>query len=61
MVYKCMRAGIGVVASRAATTELAIKVAEQVNMTLIGFVRAGRMTLYTHPKRVSTEDCREGA
>lgn len=61
MVYKCMRAGIGVVASRAATTELAIKVAEQVNMTLIGFVRAGRMTIYTHPERVSTEDRSDGA
>ncbi len=57
MVYKCMRAGIGVVASRSATTKLAIEVADQVGMTLIGFVRGRRMNVYTHPERI----CLEGA
>ena len=55
MVYKCMRAGIGIVASRSATTKLAIEVADQLGITLIGFVRGRRMNVYTHPERIRPE------
>jgi len=41
-----------VVISRAAPTDLAIKLAEKVGITLVGFVRGERMNIYTHPQRI---------
>lgn len=38
--------------SRAAPTSLSIERAEALNMTLVGFVRGRRMSVYTHPYRV---------
>jgi len=52
MVAKCCRAGIPVLASRGATTTLAVEVAKTVGITLIGFVRKGRMNIYSHEGRV---------
>jgi len=39
-------------ASRTASTCLGVKIAESFGLTLVGYVRKGRMTLYTHPERV---------
>jgi len=41
-----------IVISRAAPTDLAIKLAQRVGITLIGFVRRERMNIYTHPERI---------
>jgi FdhD protein len=41
-----------IVISRAAPTDLAIKLAKRVGITLIGFVRGERMNIYTHPERI---------
>jgi FdhD protein len=41
-----------IVISRAAPTDLAIKLAQRVGITLIGFVRGERMNIYTHPERI---------
>lgn len=41
-----------VVISRAAPTDLAIKLAKRMGITLIGFVREKRMNIYTHPQRI---------
>lgn len=41
-----------VVISRAAPTDLAIKLAKRVGITLVGFVRGKRMNIYTHPERI---------
>lgn len=41
-----------VVISRAAPTDLAIKLAKRVGITLVGFVRGERMNIYTHPERI---------
>ncbi len=41
-----------IVISRAAPTDLAIKLAQIVGITLIGFVRRERMNIYTHPERI---------
>jgi len=41
-----------IVISRAAPTDLAIKLAQKVGITLVGFVRGERMNIYTHPQRI---------
>jgi len=41
-----------VVISRAASTDLAIKLAKRAGITLVGFVRGRRMNVYTYPQRI---------
>lgn len=52
MVAKAARAGFEVVAAVSAPTSLAIDVAERLGITLCGFVRGDRATVYTHPRRI---------
>ncbi|NMB78472.1 MAG: formate dehydrogenase accessory sulfurtransferase FdhD [Methanomicrobiales archaeon] len=52
MVKKSAHAGIPVIVSRAATTDKGIATAEAANITLVGFSRADRFTVYTHPERI---------
>ncbi|MDI6719091.1 MAG: formate dehydrogenase accessory sulfurtransferase FdhD [Methanomicrobiales archaeon] len=52
MVRKCLVAGIPIIASRGATTSLAIETAERTGLCVIGFVRAGKMNIYTHPEHI---------
>lgn len=53
MVLKGVSLGIPLIASVSASTEQGVVVAKAANMTLIGFVREGRMNIYTHAKRIS--------
>jgi len=43
---------LSIVISRAATTDLAIKLAKRVGITLVGFARGEGMNIYTHPERI---------
>jgi FdhD protein len=52
MATKCARWGIPVVVSRAAPTALAIKIAQQRGITMIGFMRGKRLNIYSHPDRI---------
>jgi len=54
MVLKAARCGIPLIASRAAPISSGVKVAEVTGITLICFLREGRMNIYTHPERVLT-------
>lgn len=53
MIAKSARAGLEVVAAISAPTSLAIAAAEKSHITLCGFVRKDRATIYTHPGRFS--------
>lgn len=53
MVHKCAAAGIGMIAAVSAPTSLAIEVALAANVTLIGFTRAGRHTVYANAERLT--------
>ena len=53
MSRKCILAGIPVIASRGATTSLAIEMGDVTGLTIIGFIRGGRMNIYTAPERVA--------
>lgn len=52
LVAKSARAGIELIAAVSAPSSLAIEAAERSNITLCGFVREGRATIYTHPQRI---------
>ncbi|KFZ38960.1 formate dehydrogenase [Shewanella mangrovi] len=52
MVQKAASAGVEVLFAISAVTALAAEVAEKSNITLVGFCRQGRATVYTHPHRL---------
>lgn len=52
MVIKVARANIPIIASRTAPISSGIECAEKSCITLIGFARAKRMNIYTHPRRI---------
>jgi FdhD protein len=52
MVLKSVRAGIEIMLAVSAPTSLAIEVAEKFDVTLCGFVRGTRATVYTHSHRI---------
>jgi FdhD protein len=52
MVLKVARAHIPIVVSKAAVIDRGIEAAERLGVTLIGFARENRFTIYTHPERV---------
>ena len=61
MVTKTIRAGLPIICSVSAPTALAVDIADHHNLTLIGYLRGGRMNLYTHPERVGGRlESREG-
>jgi FdhD protein len=55
MVQKTTVLGAPLMASISGPTGLAVRVAEQAGLTLVGFVRNGRHTVYTHPERLASE------
>lgn len=54
MVMKSASAGIPIVAAISAPTSLAVEFAEEAGITLIGFARGERFTIYTCPGRIHT-------
>jgi len=52
VLLKVSKIGIGVLISKAAPTDLALKLAEELGITAIGFARGTKMNIYTHPHRV---------
>jgi FdhD protein len=52
IVQKALGAGIPIVAAVSAPSSLAIDLAASASQTLVGFARAGRFNIYTHPERL---------
>ena len=52
MVSKAANAGIPIVISRSAPTDKGIRTADLAGVTLIGFARGNRFTVYAHPDRI---------
>lgn len=53
MVQKCATAGIALMAAISAPTGLAIRLAQETGVTLIGFARNGAHAVYSHPYRLN--------
>jgi FdhD protein len=52
ILQKIVKRGIPVVVSISAPTDLGVKIADKLGITLIGLVRGGTMNVYTHEDRV---------
>lgn len=52
MVQKAGTLGIEILSGLSAPTSMAVSMAEQLNITLIGFLRENSMSIYTHPERI---------
>jgi FdhD protein len=53
IIQKALLAGIPCVAAISAPSSLAIELAQQAGITLIGFLRDHAMNVYTHPERIA--------
>ena len=54
MVQKTVSCGIEMLIAMSAATDLAVQMAEQYNLTLVGFAREGRATIYSSKERLLT-------
>jgi formate dehydrogenase accessory protein FdhD len=52
MVQKSTRLGAPLMAAVSGPTGLAVRIAQQAGLTLVGFARGTRLTVYTHPERL---------
>ncbi|MCM3739159.1 formate dehydrogenase accessory sulfurtransferase FdhD [Oceanobacillus luteolus] len=52
VLLKISKMGIGLILSKSAVTDLAVQLANDLGITVIGFTRGDRMNIYTHSHRV---------
>ncbi len=53
ILAKASRSGVNIIVSRSAPTSLAIKNAQKLGITLVGFARGSKMNIYSFPTRIS--------
>ncbi|GAA0440657.1 formate dehydrogenase accessory sulfurtransferase FdhD [Lentibacillus halophilus] len=52
VVLKTAKIGSGIILSKSAPTDLALRLANDLQITVIGFARGSKMNVYTHPHRI---------
>ncbi len=55
IVLKAARRNVPIIVSRSAPTDLGLRLADDLGVTLLGFVRGGRMNVYTHDWRIARD------
>ncbi|MCP3026395.1 formate dehydrogenase accessory sulfurtransferase FdhD [Halobacillus sp. A5] len=53
VLTKAAKIGVGIVLSKSAPTDLAVQLAEDLNITAVGFIRGSSFNIYSHPRRVT--------
>lgn len=61
MLQKSLRLGVQIVVSRTSPTNFSIQMAQQANLTLIGYARNGQYNIYTHNERILIEPVDESS
>ena len=56
IVQKALAARVPVLAAVGPPTSLAVELADDARLTLVGFLRENRMNVYTHPHRIATSN-----
>ncbi len=56
ILQKCLAAGVPIICAVSAPSSLAVALAEEFGITLIGFLRGERFNIYTHHTRIFTEN-----
>ncbi|MGB8991115.1 MAG: formate dehydrogenase accessory sulfurtransferase FdhD [Desulfobaccales bacterium] len=59
MALKAVRARIPFLAAVSAPTSMALNLAQELNLTLVGFARDPRLNIYTHPHRLQAPEGRQ--
>ncbi|WNS73772.1 formate dehydrogenase accessory sulfurtransferase FdhD [Bacillus sp. DTU_2020_1000418_1_SI_GHA_SEK_038] len=52
VLLKAAKIGVGIILSKSAPTNLAIKLAEDLNITAVGFIRGNSFNVYSHSYRI---------
>jgi len=52
ILIKVAKIGVPLIAARSAPTELAVNLAKEIGITIVGFIRKGRLNVYSHENRV---------
>ncbi|MFC7440410.1 formate dehydrogenase accessory sulfurtransferase FdhD [Laceyella putida] len=52
VLLKVAKIGVGIILSKSAPTELALKMAEELGITIVGFIRGEQCNVYTHADRI---------
>jgi len=60
IIIKAAKIGIPLIVSRNTATTLAIEIAQSLNITLVGYARAGKFTVYTGHERISDSTAARG-
>lgn len=56
ILLKAAKLGVGLLLSKSAPTELALKLAEDLGITVAGFIRGDSFNVYTYPERIVAGD-----
>lgn len=59
VVLKVSKIGIGVLLAKSAPTDLALKLANDLQITAVGFVRNHKLNIYTHDYRIHDSDVKQ--
>lgn len=52
VLLKISKIGVGILVSKSAPTDLALNLANDLGITVIGFARGSKLNIYTHPHRI---------
>ncbi|TCP59307.1 FdhD protein [Tumebacillus sp. BK434] len=55
VLLKAAKIGCEIVLSKSAPTELALELADELGITVVGFIRNRSLNVYTHPDRIAVE------